>query len=343
MTNRPPMSPAWNAIDPRIAEYLRGAGLADTTATVEPLHGDASTRSYARVTTTDGRSVVLVLHPEPFANGSLPQIEVGTLLSSLGIPVPAVVDQSPEFGILAVEDLGNETLQDWLAASDGRDPTPFYREALGYIATLQNRGAAHRDTGGLPFTLALDAAKLTWELEFFCTEFLAVHRRAQLPPTKSDALRHELVALAEELAAEPRVLCHRDYHSRNLMVHRDHLVVIDFQDARLGPSTYDLVSLLRDCYVELPPKLVTQLTAEYLDYVPSERTDDFQRRFDLMSVQRHLKALGTFGHQVSRRGRSEFASAIPRTVEYLRRTLQKYSRFERLLGLLEPHLPELKS
>ena len=335
------MPPAWNAIDPRIAQYLRGAGLAETTTTVQPLHGDASTRSYVRVTTIDGPSVVLVLHPKPFSDGSLPQLEVGALLSSLGIPVPTVVDQSPELGILAVEDLGNETLQDWLTASERRDPAPFYREAIGYIATLQNRGTADRNTGGLPFTLALDAAKLTWELEFFCTEFLAVHRRAQLPQTTSDALRHELVALAEELAAEPRVLCHRDFHSRNLMVHRDHLVVIDFQDALLGPSTYDLVSLLRDCYVELPSKLVTQLTAEYLYYVPSERADDFQRRFDLMSVQRHLKALGTFGHQVSRRGRSEFASAIPRTMGYLRQTLQKYSQFERLLGLLVPHLPEL--
>ena len=343
MTNHPPLLSAWGAIDPRLAEYLRRSGLAHTTAKVDPLHGDASTRSYVRVTTTDRQSVVLVLHPEPFTTGSLPQIVVGALFSSLGIPVPTVVDQSPELGILAVEDLGNQTLQDWLAASERPDPMPFYREALGHIATLQNLDNAHRDTEELPFTLALDAAKLTWELEFFCTEFLDIHRHAQFSSTASQALRHELGNLAEELAAEPRVLCHRDYHSRNLMVHRDRLVVIDFQDARLGPSTYDLVSLLRDCYVDLPSKLVTQLIAEHLDNIPTERTDDFQQRFDVMSVQRHLKALGTFGHQVSRRGRSEFASAIPRTMGYLRRTLQRYSRFERLLGLLEPHLPELRS
>jgi len=252
-----------------------------------------------------------------------------------------VLDEAPDLGILAVEDLGDETLQSWMDGGPGRDPAPLYREAIDHLAALQTRGVALRDEGALPFTLAFDAAKLTWELDFFRSEFLEAYRRIALPPAASEALGRELRAIAEELAAEPRVLCHRDYHCRNLMVRDGRLVVIDFQDARLGPGTYDLVSLLRDCYVDLPDRLTSALTGRFLDAVPAQRTGDFQARFDLMSVQRHLKALGTFGHQVARLGRDHFAEPVPRTLAYLRRTLQAHRRFARLRELLAPHLPEL--
>ena len=239
-------------IDERVAEYLRRADLAPTATRVEPLHGDASSRAYVRVTPTGGPPVVLVLHPEPFAADALPQVVVGALFRRLGIPIPSVLDQAADLGILAVEDLGDETLQSWMEGGDDRDPAPLYRQAIGHIATLQTRGASLRTEGALPFHLAFDAAKLTWELDFFRSEFLEAHRRVGLSPAEAGALGRELAALATELAAEPRVLCHRDYHCRNLMVRNGRLIVIDFQDARLGPGTYDLVSLLRDCYVDLP-------------------------------------------------------------------------------------------
>ena len=328
-------------IEERVAEYLRRAGLAAGGTRVEPLHGDASTRAYVRVAPTGRPPIVLALHPEPFVAGSLPQVVVGAVFRRLGIPIPAVLDEAPDLGILAVEDLGDETLQSWMDGGPGRDPAPLYREAIDHLAALQTRGAAVRDEGALPFTLAFDAAKLTWELDFFRSEFLEAYRRIALPPAASETLGGELSAVAEELAAEPRVLCHRDYHCRNLMVRGGRLVVIDFQDARLGPGTYDLVSLLRDCYVDLPDDLTAALTRRFLDAVPAQRTPDFRARFDLMSVQRHLKALGTFGHQVSRLGRGHFAEPIPRTLAYLRRTLQACPRFARLRELLAPHVPEL--
>ena len=324
-----------------VAEYLRRSNLTPASARVEPLHGDASTRAYVRVTPPGRPPMVLALHPEPFAAGSLPQMVVGTIFRRLGIPIPAVLDEAADLGILAVEDLGDETLQSWMAGEPGRDPAPLYRQAIDYLAALQTRGGAFRAEGALPFTLAFDAAKLTWELDFFRSEFLEAYRRIALPPAASEELRRELSAIAEELAAEPRVLCHRDYHCRNLMVRDGRLVVIDFQDARLGPGTYDLVSLLRDCYVDLPDDLTAALTRRFLDAVPAQRTPDFEARFDLMSVQRHLKALGTFGHQVARLGRRHFAEPVPRTLARLRRTLGAYPRFERLHELLAPHLPDL--
>ncbi len=330
-------------IDGRVAEYLHRQGLPPLTTHVERLHGDASNRCYVRVTRRDGPSVVLAVHPEPFATDALPDITVGALFRRLAIPVPAVIGQAGDLGILALEDLGDQTLQDWLRVPEG-DPAPLYREAVELIAKLQRDGDRHPDSDGtVPFGLAFDTAKLTWELAFFQSEFLRTYRNVRLTPAAAEALRRELSTIAEELAAEPRVLCHRDYHSRNLMVHRSRLVVIDFQDARMGPATYDLVSLLRDCYVDLSPELVAATTAHFLNAVPSERTPDFTRRFDLMSVQRHLKALGTFGHQVAVAGRPGFAAYVPRTIAYLRRTLHAYPRFDRLRELLAPHLPELMS
>ena len=327
-------------IDRRVAEYLRRNDLPPLTRSIERLHGDASNRCYVRVTRRDGLSIVLAIHPEPFATDALPEIEVGALFERLAIPVPAVIDQAGDLGILAIEDLGDQTLQDWLTVP-GSDPAPYYREAVGLIAKLQRDGAGLRAQGSLPFTLAFDTTKLTWELAFFQSEFLHAYRNVSLAPSAAEALRQELLTIAEALAAEPRVLCHRDYHSRNLMVHRNRLVVIDFQDARMGPATYDLVSLLRDCYVDLSPNLVAAMTDCFLEAVPTERTADFGRRFDLMSVQRHLKALGTFGHQIVVVGRPAFAAYVPRTFRYLRRTLHCSPRFGRLLDLLAPHLSEL--
>ncbi len=328
-------------IDERVVEYLRRSNLPPAATRVEPLHGDASSRAYVRIVPAGRPPMVLALHPEPFAPGSLPQIAAGSIFRRLGIPIPAVLDEAADLGILAVEDLGDETLQSWMAGDRGRDPAPLYREAVDHLVALQTRGGAFRDEGALPFTLAFDAAKLDWELDFFRSEFLEAHRRVVLNPAETAALAGELSAVAEELAAEPRVLCHRDYHCRNLMVRDGRLVVIDFQDARLGPGTYDLVSLLRDCYVDLPDELTAALTRRFLDAVPAQRTGDFQARFDLMSVQRHLKALGTFGHQVARRGRGHFAEPVPRTLAWLRRTLRAHPRFQRLRELLAPHLPEL--
>ena len=337
-TDGPPRNPE-DTPEHRVSTYLQRNDQVDDTQ-VTRLHGDASSRAYFRISRRRARPIVLVVHPGPFAPETLPQLTVGTVFTRLGITIPTVLDHAGDLGVLAVEDLGDETLQDWLAAS-GKDPTPLYREAINIIATLQQCGKTLDTETGPPFDIVFDVSKLHWELAFFQSEFLGAHRRVILNNATATALDREFHIIAEELAAEPRVLCHRDYHSRNLMVRDGRLVVIDFQDARMGPATYDLVSLLRDCYVDLDPTLVTTMLTAFLTTVPAAHTSDFQRRFDLMSVQRHLKALGTFGHQITVADRPEFAPALLRALGYLRQTLHEYARFSRLLELLSPHLPEL--
>ncbi len=343
MTEGPPADAAGpgDPIDDRVAAYLRRVGVTDATR-VDRLHGDASNRVYLRVTRHRSPPLVLAVHAEPFDAGTLRQLAVGALLDRLAIPTPAVLGHAGDLGILALEDLGGETLQDWLEGG-GRDPAPLYRQAIDLIVALQRAGPAGREPPEPPFDIVFDTATLMRELTFFRSEFLGAYRGLTLGADQSRALDDEFASIAEDLAGEPRVLCHRDYHSRNLMVRRHRLVVIDFQDARLGPDTYDLVSLLRDCYVDLAPELVSEMTDRFLAATPPGRRDRFHQRLDLMSVQRHLKALGTFGHQIAVAGRPGFASAIPRAFRHLHRTLRDHRRFARLLELLTPHLPELRA
>jgi aminoglycoside/choline kinase family phosphotransferase len=200
--------------------------------------------------------------------------------------------------------------------------------------------------------VAFDVEKLTWELEFFVKHFMVAFRGAAIPDDERGALRTEWTSIVEELAAEPRVLCHRDYHSRNLMLHEGQLYLIDFQDARMGPDTYDLASLLRDSYVDLTEETVDDLLAYFLAlkgrngvhrdpewFEPYQR--DFRRRFDLMSLQRNLKALGTFGYQTTTRQNPVYIQYIPRTIQHVRRNLERYPRFDHLRVLLARHVEEL--
>jgi N-acetylmuramate 1-kinase len=134
------------------------------------------------------------------------------------------------------------------------------------------------------------------------------------------------------------VLCHRDYHSRNLMLHGGSLYIIDFQDARMGPDTYDLVSLLRDSYVDLTPQQVDELIAFFLALKGRSDEVEFRRRFDLMALQRNLKALGTFGYMTTSRNNTVYIQYIPRTVAYVKANLANYPRFDRLRSLIDPWL-----
>src|SRR5215813_5907394 len=260
-------------------------------AKVVPLTGDASDRRYFRILVRDETAHVLAVHPGPIDFEALPFVNVAKLLSQLPVPVPRILGHSNELGIIALQDLGDVTLQAHLGAASPAQHAALYRQAVSFIDTLQRRGA--------------------------------------------------------ELASEPRVLCHRDYHSRNLMLHNGSLYIIDFQDARMGPDTYDLVSLLRDSYVDFTEAQVDALMAFFLalrDGRLPTRSDpaEFRRRFDVMALQRNLKALGTFGFQTTSRQNTVYIQYIPRTLTFARANLVRYPRFARLRELLAEHVEELR-
>jgi len=327
----------------RIDGYLQRSGLAARSPRVVPLTGDASDRRYFRVILPDSPSIVLALYSASFDVRSLPFVNVATLLSRMPVPVPSVLGHADDLGVLALQDLGDVTLQAHLGAASRTEHAALYRQAVALIAEMQRRGQELASPEFLPYGIAFDVDKLTWELDFFTKHFLEAYRGVTLSGPEGDALREEFAILVRELASEPRVLCHRDYHSRNLMLHESQLYIIDFQDARLGPDTYDLVSLLRDSYVDLPEQTVEELIAYFLALngnAGSER--EFRNRFDVMALQRNLKALGTFGYQTTARRNPVYIQYIPRTLRYVRNNLAHQPRFERMWELLSVHVEEFR-
>lgn len=317
-------------------EWRPGGGEASVVA----LSGDASTRRYYRV--RDGEtSYVLALYPGPFVSDELTYNTVHALLVSYGLPVPATVAVDGGRGIVLQEDLGDLTLQAVLDdEGDGRREELF-REAVDEMAQLQLR-AAQGPQKAECFRIAFDIEKLSWELHYFLKHFVEGHRGRDLTVEDRATLSEAFHQLSHEIASWPRVLCHRDYHSRNLMLHRDRLHWIDFQDARMGPATYDLASLLRDAYVDVPEALQEELKERFRQKAaPDEPREVFRRRFDLMCVQRNLKALGTFGFMATVRSNPVYLPYIPRTLAHARHNLSRYPELERLWRTLARHVPEL--
>jgi aminoglycoside/choline kinase family phosphotransferase len=307
---------------------------------VSALSGDASTRRYFRVEDV-GRHYVLALYPEPFAPERLSFLAIHALFQGYGLPVPGIVEVDGGRGIVLQEDLGDLTLQQALRACSAGGVVDHYREAVDEIVLLQRQAAAGPQREEC-FRIAFDIEKLSWELHYFLKHFLEGQRGCDLSVEDRATLAESFHRLSQEIASWPRVLCHRDYHSRNLMHHAGRLYWIDFQDARMGPATYDLASLLRDAYVDVPEELQDELAERFRQQaVPGEAREPFRRRLDLVSVQRNLKALGTFGYMATVRHNPVYLPYIPRTLDHARRNLSRYPELERLRRTLARHVPEL--
>ncbi len=332
-------SPALQETRGRIDECLQRARLADPKVRVVPLTGDASTRQYFRILRPDNPSVVLAVYEAPFVFDELPFVNVCRLFTSIPLPIPAIAGHADDLGILILEDLGDVTLQAHLGVTQPAEHDALYKQAVEFVFRMQRKGVELQSDDFIPYRIAFDRDKLMWEMNFFVKHFLEAYQGVNITPAAREALGEEWLRIVDELAGEPRVLCHRDYHSRNLMLHERNLYIIDFQDARMGPDTYDLASLLRDSYVDLSEERVDALIRGYLKLggaaqATPDAFSEYRRRFDLMSVQRNLKALGTFGHQTTSRNNPVYIQYIPRTLSYVRTNLERYPRFARLREIL---------
>ena len=306
----------------RVAQYLAVLGEPTRGARVVALTGDASDRKYYRILPAEGDPFVLAVHAsrDRRRDAALRQRRPPARGDAGADAAAARLRQRPRHPVAARTSATSRCRR-----ISGTQPFPahaaLYRQAVAHIVTMQTRGAALTSPAYLPYGIAFDVEKLTWELDFFLRHYLAAYRNAVLPQAEFDAVRGEFKVIIEELAGEPRVLCHRDYHSRNLMLSQGQLYLIDFQDARMGPDTYDLASLLRDSYVDLNDIAINELIAYFLALKGSSVPEaDFRARFDLMALQRNLKAMGTFGYQTTTRQNPVYIQYMPRTLRYVRDT-----------------------
>ena len=328
--------------DVRLTNYLRthkkGGGIG---VAVAALSGDASTRRYFRLSGPDGASSIVALYPESFEATATPFYTVGEALIQVGLPLPKLLDHDGALGIYEQEDLGDLTLQHVLADASPTQMVDLYREAIDEIVLVQ-REAPRASQRAICFQTAFDIEKLSWELHYFEKHFLELHRKVDLSVEDRSKLAEGFHSLAARIASWPRVLCHRDYHSRNLMQHQGRLFWIDYQDARMGPATYDLASLLRDSYVSLDEEFVQDRAEEFRQKgAPDETRETFQQRFELMSIQRNLKALGTFGYMAIVRHNPVYLPYIPGTLAHVKRNLARHPELAALASVLRRHIEEL--
>jgi len=295
----------------RLASYLAKRQSARKSEIVA-LTPDASTREYFRIPWERGTAVAAV-YPEPFDPEVHPYLDVTNLFLECGLPVPKIYDADGEVGIIVQEDLGdNQLFQVFETASDEERET-LLEQAVQIIARIQAATPQAFERDSIASRLAFDEAKLAWELNFFFEHYFGSLRGETFRHGEAAELKVELNDVAAELSACRRVLCHRDYHSANLLVDKQgDIRIVDHQDARLGPASYDLVSLLMDRQPE-PPSLA-EVRGHRLFFLEERRRlgldpidpDDFVKEFRLMTIQRGLKAIGTFSYQTAVCGRGAF-------------------------------------
>ena len=305
---------------------------------LEPASEDASFRRYFRVHLADG-STRIVMDAPPDQEDCGPFLAVAGQLSDAGVHAPAVHAHDLEQGFVLLEDLGDRS---YLAALDEESVERLYGDAMGALMSMQ----ACIDPRGLP---DYDRALLMSEMELFREWLLEVHLSTALTGDESRMLDESFALLADSALEQPQVFVHRDYHSRNLMAEvSPNPGVLDFQDAVSGPVTYDVVSLLRDCYVKWPKQQVLEWAWGYFQLavhsgvMREEHEEDFMRWFDLMGVQRHLKAAGVFARLYHRDCKPGYLRDIPRTLEYVVEVGREYPELELLAAFVgEKVLPAL--
>ena len=299
---------------------------------IDPVAQDASVRRYWRIYCP--RRSYIVMDAPPELLNCQPFIDIAQVLHDLGLNVPEIIASDVGNGFLLLSDLGDQQYLDSLNANTVAE---LYQDALTALLHIQLN--ADPQAAGLP---AFDRPFLLRELAIFHEWFVLQYLDFQLNAQQQTVLEQTFQCLCDSALAQPQVWMHRDYHSRNLMVStHNNPGILDFQDSVIGPITYDLVSLLRDCYIAWPAQQVEQWALAYRDRLQAqgvqglEDSEIFLRWFDLMGMQRHLKAIGLFARLKLRDGKSQYLADIPRTYDYVMQVAARYAELQPMHQLLQ--------
>ncbi|HMI76259.1 MAG TPA: phosphotransferase [Steroidobacteraceae bacterium] len=314
-----------DASDSRLAHLtqwvLEDLGFAGSV--IAPASVDASFRRYFRV--TRGADSYIVMDAPPDKEDSAPFLKVARILGGMNLNVPIVLARDMERGFLLLSDLGSRQYLDELPGPRAADR--LYADALAALRTMQTADAAI--SGDLP---RYDRALLMREMELMPEWFLRHHLKVTIDAQERSMLDELFASLVRAAASQPAAFVHRDYHSRNLLVTaQDNPGILDFQDAVWGPVTYDLASLLKDCYIAWPPARVRAWVLEYREklleagFALPKDAAEFMRWFDLIGLQRHIKVLGIFARLFYRDGKSQYLKDLPRVLDYARDTASSYA------------------
>ncbi|MDH3670529.1 MAG: phosphotransferase [Gammaproteobacteria bacterium] len=305
--------------------------LATSTYELEPASADASFRRYFRVRVGD-RSYIAMDAP-PAQSDLTPYLRVAARFHDLGLNVPKVFESNTEMGFLLITDLGERL---YLSQLDDTTVERLYGDALGALLILQ--AGVYSDSTFLP---DYDETLLVDEMELFQEWYLGRHLGITLTAKQKAHLYHVFGQLTQSALDQPQVWVHRDFHSRNLLVTKhNNPGILDFQDAVLGPVTYDLVSLLRDCYIAWPRERVEDWAKGYHALAlqsgiqVGEDDGQFLQWFDRMGLQRHLKAIGIFARLKYRDSKSGYLADIPRTLGYVIQVSARHADLQALNTLL---------
>lgn len=306
---------------------------------IAPASSDASFRRYFRITLPGKSYIVMDAPPEKEDCG--PFIKISASMAGYGLNVPLVLEQDLAQGFLLLSDLGH---QQYLPALNEQSVDQLYGDAITALVQLQANGKL--TDAALP---RYDHALLMREMALFQEWFLEKHLQIRLTTEQQHELDEVLEWLAQQSLQQPYVWVHRDYHSRNLMLTTQHNPgVLDFQDAVIGPVSYDLVSLLKDCYIAWPRQRVEAWVAQYRQQAMAagvnagESQQQLLHWFDMMGVQRHLKVLGIFARLNIRDGKPGYLQDIPRIMEYVLEVVRRVPELLPLRRLLEEQVkPEM--
>jgi N-acetylmuramate 1-kinase len=336
-----PASITWPDEARRLAFEQWLAGLAPAhgldPGSVVPASADASFRRYLRVRGTHGD--LIVMDAPPALEDCKPFVKVAAMLKQAGLNAPRVLAWDPVQGFMLLSDMGRELYLDALHAADDAQVQRLMRDAIEALVRWQAGTLADGSAHGLP---PYDEALLTRELELFPT--WCVQREYGVQWNEAQQAQWQAVsrALLDSALAQPRVAVHRDYMPRNLMVADPNPGILDFQDAVLGPITYDMASLLRDAFISWDEERELDWAVRYWQAARAAALpvqDDFAefwRALEWMGAQRHLKVLGIFCRLKHRDGKPKYSQDLPRFFAYLRRVAMRYGQLAPLLALLEP-------
>ncbi len=335
--------------DEQVSNWVRKSR---TITSVTRIPGDASTRRYYRVQTEAHSYIAMIVEPFPDQEENYPFLAVQKHLSTSGIRVPTILDIDSEKGFILLEDLGDVTLLRKLqSVTSAQVERQLFEEAIDALVLFQvkaspeNKGSQTKKKSLTAFKLKFDEEKLMWEVNFTIEHLYKEYLKRNLSDADEKIMTGQFTKICRFLAEQPAVLTHRDYHSRNIMVPPaqneadEEMVMIDFQDARMGPPQYDLASLLKDSYYQLEESQISGLIQYYIkqyETLSGKSIDQahFQKVFDLMSVQRNFKAIGSFASFLNKRGNASYLKYIGNTFENIRRQLLKYPEYSDLREVL---------